>query len=123
MPAKRSERVGALVKSAIADILLRDVKDRRIGMVTVTGVELSADLRHARVFVSLVGDEAARARTLAGLESARPYVQSLVGKRLALRFTPELRFFLDPSLEQGDRIERLLRGLPPEGGTGSEGNA
>ena len=111
MPAKRSDRVGALLRWAISELLLRDVKDPRIGMVTVTGVELSADLRHARVFVSPLGDAAARERALAGLASARPYLQSQVGKRLGLRFTPELRFLLDPSFETADRMERLLREL------------
>jgi ribosome-binding factor A len=111
MPAKRSDRVGALLQSSLSEILLRDVKDPRIGMVTVTGVELSSDLKHARVFVSTVGDEAARRRSLEGLASARPFLQSQAGKRLGLRFTPELRFVLDPSFEAADRMERLLRDL------------
>jgi ribosome-binding factor A len=113
MPPKRSDRVGALVQAAIAELLLRDIKDPRIGMVTVTDVELSVDLRHAHVFVSVLGDAAARERSLQGLASARSYLQSQVGKRLGLRFTPELRFALDPSFETAERIERLLRELHP----------
>jgi ribosome-binding factor A len=108
MQGKRSDRVGALVQGVIAELLLRDVKDPRIGMVTVTGVELSPDLKHARVYVSALGDDAARERSLQGLASARPYLQSQVGRRLGLRFTPELRFALDPSLERAARIDRLL---------------
>jgi ribosome-binding factor A len=109
MPVKRSDRVGALLQAALSELILREVKDPRVGMVTVTGVELSADLKHARVFVSVLGDAPARARTLAGLSSARSFLQSHAGKRLGLRFTPELRFEVDPSFESGDRIERLLR--------------
>ncbi len=109
MPAKRTDRVGALLKAALSELLLRGVKDPRVGMVTVTGVDLSPDLKHARVFVSTLGDEAARERTLAGLASARAYLQAHAGKRLGLRFTPELRFEVDPSFEAADKVERLLR--------------
>jgi ribosome-binding factor A len=111
MPASRSDRVGALLQAAIAELLLRDIKDPRIGMVTVTGVDLSVDLKHARVFVSVLGDATARERSLRGLASARSYLQSQVGKRLGLRFTPELRFALDPSFDAAARVESLLRGL------------
>ena len=111
MPAKRTDRVGALLKSALAELILREVKDPRVRMVTVTGVDLSPDLKHARVFVSALGDDAARARSLAGLASARAYLQSHAGRKVGLRFTPELRFELDPSFEAGDRVERLLREL------------
>jgi ribosome-binding factor A len=109
MPAKRTDRVGALLKAALSEMILRGVKDPRVGMVTVTGVDLSADLKHAHVFVSIVGDAAARARSLAGLTSARAYLQAQAGKRLGLRFTPELRFAIDPSFDAADRVEHLLR--------------
>jgi ribosome-binding factor A len=111
MPAKRTDRVGALLKSALADLLLRNVKDPRVGLVTVTGVDLSPDLKHARVFVSALGDAEARARSLAGLASARAFLQAQAGRRIGLRFTPELRFEIDPSIEAADRVERLLREL------------
>jgi ribosome-binding factor A len=113
MPAKRTDRVGALLKSALAELLLRDVKDPRVRLVTVTGVDLSPDLRHARVFVSALGDDDAGARSLAGLASARVYLQSQVGRRIGLRFTPELRFEIDPSFAAADRVEQLLRELHP----------
>ena len=114
MSGHRSDRVGALLQGAISELLLRDVKDPRIGMVTVTGVKLSPDLKHARVFVSTVGDAAARTRMLAGLASARPYLQSQAGRRLGLRFTPELRFEIDNSVDAADRLERLLRSVEAE---------
>jgi ribosome-binding factor A len=113
MASERRERVAALLQSAIADLLLRDVKDPRIGMVTVTGVDLSPDLKHARVYVAPFGDAAGGQRALSGLESARRYLQSQVGKRLKLRYTPELRFELDTSFDQADRMERLLREIAP----------
>ena len=109
MPAKRTDRVGALLKAALSDTILRGVKDPRVGMVTVTGVDLSPDLKHAHVFVSIVGDAEARARSLAGLTSARAYLQAQAGKRLGLRFTPELRFEIDPSFAAAERVEHLLR--------------
>jgi len=113
MPGKRTDRVGALLKSALAELLLREVKDPRVRMVTVTGVDVSLDLKHARVFVSALGDDAARARSLAGLASARAYLQSHAGRKIGLRFTPELRFELDPSFDAADRVERLLREIHP----------
>lgn len=113
MPAKRTDRVGALLKAALAELLLRGVKDPRVGMVTVTGVDLSPDLKQAHVFVSVLGDEEAQRQTLAGLASARPYLQAQAGKRLGLRFTPELRFAIDPSFAAADKVERLLRDIYP----------
>jgi len=109
MAGHRTDRVGALLQSALSELLLRDVKDPRIGMVTVTGVKLSPDLKHATVYVSTLGDAIAQARMLKGLASARPYLQSHVGRKLALRFTPELRFAIDPSIDAAARLERLLQ--------------
>jgi len=109
MPGKRSERVGALLQEALSEAILRGVKDPRVGMVTVTGVDLSPDLKYARVFVSIIGDAETRARSLVGLASARAYLQSQAGKRLGLRYTPELRFEIDPSFDAAERVEQLLR--------------
>jgi len=111
MAGHRTDRIGALLQAALSEVLLRGVKDPRIGMVTITGVKLSPDLRHASVYVSTLGDEAAQARTLAGLASARPYLQSQTGRKLGLRFTPELRFEIDPSIGVAARLEELLRGV------------
>ena len=113
MAGHRSDRVGALLQSALSELLLRGVKDPRVGMVTITGVKLSPDLKHASVYISTLGDDEAHARTLAGLASARTYLQSQVGRRLGLRFTPELRFEIDPTIAAADRLERLLREAKP----------
>jgi ribosome-binding factor A len=109
MSGHRTDRVGALLQSALSEVLLRGVKDPRVGMVTITEVKLSPDLKHATVYVATHGDAADEARTLAGLQSARPYLQSQAGRRLGLRFTPELRFEIDPSIAAGERVDRLLR--------------
>ena len=113
MSGRRPGRVGALLQAALSELLLRGVKDPRVGMVTITGVDLSPDLKHASVFVSTHGDAESMKRTLAGLESARPYLQSQVGRRLGLRFTPELRFSIDPSIDTAARLEQLFRETQP----------
>jgi ribosome-binding factor A len=115
MSGHRTDRVGALLQAALSEVLLRGVKDPRIGMVTITEVKLSPDLKHATVYVSTLGDDVAQARTLAGLASARPYLQSQAGRKLGLRFTPELRFEIDPSIGVAARLDELLRsGHPSE---------
>lgn len=108
-PFRRADRIAEAVQEKVADLLRLRIKDPRIGFVTITGVEVSADLRHARVFYSVVGDEAARASTQRGLDSATGFIQGEVGRRLRLRFTPTIEFRFDPSIERGDRIERLLK--------------
>jgi ribosome-binding factor A len=109
MAGRRADRVGALLQSALSEVLLRGVKDPRVGLVTVTGARMSPDLKHATIYVSVHGDERAEKQTLAGLASARAYLQSQIGRRLGLRFTPELRFEIDPTIGNAERLERLLR--------------
>ena len=113
MSGRRPDRVGALLQAALSEVLLRGVKDPRVGMVTITGVDLSPDLKHATVFVATHGDAESMKRTLAGLESARPYLQAQAGRRLGLRFTPELRFAIDPSIDTAARLEQLFRETQP----------
>jgi ribosome-binding factor A len=106
---RRADRVGDAIQHAIAEMLLREIKDPRIGMVTLTAVRVSDDLRHARVFFSVIGDDAQRARSLAGLESARGYIRSHLARQLKLRVAPEIRFEFDPGLERAEAVARLLR--------------
>jgi len=122
MDFKRADRVGDLIRSELADIILRKIKDPRVGFVTITGVKLSDDLRHAIVFVSVMGDEKAKKDSLRGLGSAAHFMQSELGRRLKLRNTPSLVFHLDESIEKGDRMLDKLRKLDAgepddEGGT------
>jgi len=103
---KRAERVSDQMKQEIADILMRKIKDPRIGFVTVTEVEVADDLRNAKVFVSVYGAE--KETTLKGLESASPYIRSELGRRMRMKFIPELLFRYDDSVERGAHINELL---------------
>jgi|ERR1700687_69288 len=109
MSARRAERVSEAVRAAIADMLLRDIKDPRIGMVTLTTVELTDDLRHGKVYFSCVGDAAARERSLSGLRSAAGFIKAQLTRRLRLRFAPDLTFVFDESLEAAHHMATLLR--------------
>jgi len=104
----RSEKVEQFIKEELSEILRREVNDPRIGFVSVTDVELSVDLRHARVFVSVLGDQDAKTATMAGLESAMGYIRRELGQRLQMRYTPDITFKLDESIERGSRIMKLL---------------
>ena len=110
-PYKRSERLGELILAEISDLIRREIKDPRIGFVTCTRVEMSDDLRHAKVFVSSLGAEPEKARALQGLSSATGYVRRQLGRTLHLRYTPEISFLLDDSLEHGAKIAQILRQL------------
>ena len=114
MTSPRIARLRELLKQETSAILRRDMKDPRIGFVSVTDVELTPDLRHARIFVSVYGDAEAKARTMAGLRSAEGFVRTELAHRIRLRHIPEVSFRIDESIEQGDRINRLLRQVTGE---------
>jgi ribosome-binding factor A len=120
----RVERLADQARNEVADILRR-MKDPRIGFVSVTEVEVSQDLRHLKVFVSILGGDEERERTLEALEHARGFVRTELGSRIRLRYTPDLAFKYDPSLARGSRVVELLaqlhagdgeKGGTPEGG-------
>jgi ribosome-binding factor A len=115
---RRSDRVADALQQAIAELLLREIRDPRIGMVTITGVRISPDLRHARVFFSRLGEERERAESLAGLRSASGFIRAQVTRKLGLRVAPEIVFEFDPGLEHAERVSELLkrtqRGEPEE---------
>jgi ribosome-binding factor A len=104
---KRSARVSDQMKEEIADILMRKVRDPRIGFVTVTDVAVSDDLRNAKVYVSILGGE--RAETLKALEHATAYIRSELGRRMRMKFMPELLFRYDEAAERGAHIMELLQ--------------
>jgi ribosome-binding factor A len=110
-PYKRSERLGELILAEVSALIARDIKDPRIGFVTFTRVEMSDDLRYAKVFASILGSEQEKARTLQGLSSATGYIRRHLGRALHLRYTPEITFLIDASLEHGAKIAQLLRQL------------
>ena len=106
---RRTERINELLRQELSDLLRRHVKDPRLGgLVTVTEVEVSADLRHARVFVSVMGSEEERDEAFRALETARPFLRRELGKRLSTRRTPDLSFRRDDSLERGARLLALI---------------
>jgi ribosome-binding factor A len=106
---KRAVRVSDQMKQEIADILMRKIKDPRIGFVTVTDVDLADDLRNAKVFVSVYGGD--KEDSLKGLKSAAPFIRSELGKRMRMRCVPELLFRFDATVEQGAHIMELLRDI------------
>ncbi len=102
-------RVNESVKEVVSVVLAEGLKDPRVGFVTVTAVETSPDLRHAKVFVSVLGSARVRAATLEGLEASRGYLQARVNDALHMKRTPQLAFVYDETTDRAMRIERLLR--------------
>jgi ribosome-binding factor A len=110
-PSHRPERLGELIRQVVARFLTGDVRDPRIGFVTVTGVEVSADLSHATVSVSVMGSDEEKVKSLEGLTSAARFLRSALSRDLRLRTSPELHFRLDRGLEHAQRIDRVLKEL------------
>jgi ribosome-binding factor A len=109
----RMRRVNESVRQVLSEAI-GQLKDPRIGFVTITGVETSSDLRHARVYLSVLGAERKRAQTLAGLEAARVLLQARLGRELRMKRTPQLAFEYDPSVERGVRMTKLIDELAPD---------
>ncbi len=107
-PYKRSQRLSILLREEIADIIMRRVKDPRLGFVTVTDVEMSEDLKIARIFISVM-NEKDKEMTLEILNAAKGLIRSEVSKRVRTKFIPNIEFRIDRSIEHGDRIDKLLR--------------
>lgn len=106
--------MGSLIQSELSEVVLRKLKDPRIGFVTVTGVDVAPDLKQARVYFSVLGGEKEKGQTQRALEHAAGFLQHEIAVALKLRFTPKLSFHLDESIEEGQRIESILRDLEPE---------
>ncbi len=111
MQGKRLDRVNQLIKEEVSLLLQRELKDPRLGFVTVTDVETTKDLRSAKVFVSVLGDEAQWRASMAALLSARGFIRNWLRQHLDLRVTPELDFRADHSMEHAARIQELLKQL------------
>ena len=108
MATERMRRVDQAVRAVLGDAIAKDLKDPRIGFVTVTAVKTSPDLRHARVYVSVFGDDPTRTATLEGLRSAHGFLQGVIASELTLKRTPALEFVYDETVERADRITRLI---------------
>jgi ribosome-binding factor A len=106
---RRTEQIGDLIKEELSRLLEREIKDPRIGFVTLTDVEVSSDLRLARVYFSVLGDEQTMQESLAALARASGFLRHELSQRLSIRYVPELQFYLDRSVERGQRIANLLR--------------
>ncbi|MBQ6005859.1 MAG: 30S ribosome-binding factor RbfA [Selenomonadaceae bacterium] len=117
----RIEKLQELIKQEMSKMLLKELKDPRIGFVTVTDVEMTGDLREAKIYVSVMGGEDQVKSSLEGLNSALGFIRREIGQRIRLRFTPEISFALDTSLDYGDHIQKLL--LQVEGDIKNADNA
>jgi ribosome-binding factor A len=105
----RADKVRKALIREVSDLLQKNIKDPRIsGLVSVTDIDLSNDCRYAKVFVSVYGSEEERQKTMQALESSTGYIRSEIGKRISMRFTPEIKFKIDDSLERGARVTDLL---------------
>ena len=114
LSGKRAIRVGDQILKIIAGLLMEKIRDPRIKGVTLTGINLSNDLKHARVFFSVIGPEVEINDALNGLESAKGYIKKQMGLRSRLRYVPDIIFEYDSTLETGERIERLLQKINEE---------
>ena len=108
---RRTRQVGDLLREELDDIIRREVKDPRIGFMSITDVEVTPDLRHARAFISVLGNEEERASTLKALRSAAGFIRHHLKPRLRMRQIPDLEFRDDRSMEHAERISRVLGGL------------
>ena len=105
----RPDRVGDQIRAEVADLLARELQDPGLGFVTVTRVRVTADLQIARIYYTSLGDERARRATRNALERATPFIRRQIGSRLRLRRVPQIQFVFDESVEQQERLERLLQ--------------
>ncbi len=114
MSQLRVEKIQELMKQEVSKMILRELKDPRIGFVTVTQVELTGDLREAKIYVSIMGSEEQVKDSWQGLQSALGFIRREIGQRIRLRFTPEISFALDKSLDYSAHIQELLQKIKSE---------
>jgi ribosome-binding factor A len=116
--SQRTDRLDSQIRQELMDLLQREMKDPRVGFATITRVETARDLGHARVWVSVLGTDLERERTMGALRVATPWLRRKLGERLSLRRVPELTIREDDSIESGDRVLRIIQELE-EGSAGS----
>ncbi len=116
MQSHRHERLAGQLLVELSELISQELRDPRVGFATVTEVKVSPDLRHARVFVSVMGTDDDRTGTMAALDSARPFVRRELGRRVRLRSTPDVRFVSDTSLEDAQHLTDLMRKTAAERG-------
>jgi ribosome-binding factor A len=106
----RIERVNELIKEVLSELMLTEIKDPRVGLVTIVGVRVTNDLSSAKVLFSVMGDEAARVQTLKVLKAATPFLRRVLVRHMDVKVAPDLRWVYDDSLDRAFRIEQMLRG-------------
>jgi len=111
---QRAQRVAETIHKEISSLLIKGLKDPRIGFVTITSVDVTSDLRQAKVYYTLMGSQEERSRTQAGLTSSSSFIRQHLGRHLRLRFIPEILFEYDASFDYGQNIERLLSEVKPD---------
>lgn len=114
--SRRMQRLDELLRQEVARLIAEEVKDPRVGFVTVMDARVSPDLRHARVYVSVLGDELEKRHAVEALQRAGGFLRGRLGRVLVMKYLPELRFELDRSLEKASRIEEILNRVRPEEG-------
>ncbi|HWI66099.1 MAG TPA: 30S ribosome-binding factor RbfA [Symbiobacteriaceae bacterium] len=116
MSSNRAARLGDQIREELSTLIRTEMKDPRIGFVSIVKVDVAGDLRHAKVYVSVLGDEKQKKDSLKGLTSAAGFLRNELGQRLQMRYTPELHIVLDESIEHGTRIAQLLVQVQKEQG-------
>ncbi len=111
---RRTERVGELIRDVITELITEDLRDPRIGFLTVTGVDVRADLRHAVISYTVLGDEKQRRSTMIALDRARPHLRAELAKRLRLKYIPDLEFIFDDSIDRSIRVLEVLSEINKE---------
>lgn len=114
MEGRRSEKVADLIHKEVSQILMKNLKDPRIGFVTITRVDVSEDCRLAKIYFSVMGSLLDKENTMKGLDSAKGYVRKELGRRMRLRYTPEIMFQFDPSIEYAIHIEEVIHQIQKE---------
>jgi ribosome-binding factor A len=107
-PSRRPQRIALQIQHEVSIMISRNMKDRRIGFVTVTGIQMSPDLRHAKIFVSLMGSENEKQESMAALNHATGWIRRELGQRIRMKFLPDIIFLKDTSQEYGERIDKLI---------------
>jgi ribosome-binding factor A len=111
MESPRTRRIGELIQAELSEIILRELKDPRIGFVTITGVDVTPDLRHADVFISVLGSKRERDASLAALQNSAGFLRKELAGRIEMKYFPDLKFKIDPSIEAGMKIDKIIRKL------------
>ena len=106
---KRSEKVGEAIHKIVSELLIKGLKDPRLGFVTITGVKITSDMRNSTVYFTVIGSDEEKKNTEAGLNSAKGFIRKEIGQALKMRFTPEIMFKYDTSADYGQHIESILK--------------